>query len=55
MDILADLKSDLKQADETVERTKTQFWQAVGIQNYLKAKIAELEKPVPENPVEEPK
>ncbi|KKT30592.1 MAG: hypothetical protein UW18_C0014G0007 [Microgenomates group bacterium GW2011_GWF1_44_10] len=42
--ILEGMKKELQQAESSVEQGKSAVYQAIGVVNYLKAKIAEIEK-----------
>jgi len=42
--ILEGMKKELQQAEANVEQGKAAVYQAIGVVNYLKAKIAEIEK-----------
>ena len=42
--LLEGMKKELQQAEANVEQGKAAVYQAIGVVNYLKAKIAEIEK-----------
>jgi len=44
MNILEDMKKELQQAEASVEDSRARAYRFMGIVDYLKAKIAEIEK-----------